>query len=218
MIPQLSVKDLKKLLDKDCAIIDTRSPEIFASGFIPGSVFLNAEQQFEKWATTFLSKNRPVAIIAEEGNEETVARQLLGLGFKKIEGFLDGGFNAWKSADQPVDLVINIDADEFEIDARFDKNMVVIDLRPYDEYKLGYIQDAINLPLAEMADVAQIASLDEEGFVYFYGANDAESATAASLMKVQGLHRLRIINGGWDAIQSLNNITVSKIKENKKAI
>ena len=221
MVPQISVKEFKVFLKGDSILLDTRTPQEFTSGFIPGSIFLDPKEDFQKRVSLFLPPDKSILLVAEEGKEEEIDQKLKDAGIKNLQAVLKGGFTAWTAANQPVDLIIDIDPDELAMDFRFDKNMTLIDLRTFDDYKAGYVRDAINLPLAEMADVAQIAGLDEDGNVYFYGNTDAESVTAASLLKLHGMHHLRIVNGGWEAIQRMNSIPVAKGKEtsdNKKAI
>ena len=213
MVPQISVKEFKDLLEGDSILLDTRTPQEFTSGFIPGSIFLDPNEDFQKRASLFLPLEKPILLVAEDGKEEEIAHQLKDAGIKNLQAVLKAGFTAWTKAKEPVDLIIDIDPDELAMDFRFDKNMTIIDLRAFDQYKAGHVRDAINLPLAEMADVAQIAGLDEDGNVYFYGNTDAESVTAASLLKLHGMHHLRIVNGGWESIQRMNSIPLAKVKE-----
>ena len=47
--------------------------------------------------------------------EETIIR-LARVGFDKVEGYLKGGFEAWKKAAENLDLIIEVDEDEDLLD------------------------------------------------------------------------------------------------------
>jgi len=78
-------------------------------------------------------------------------------------------------------------------------------VRKPNEFSEGHVKNAMNLPLAEMADIAQIAMLEEDQNIYIHCEAGYRSVIAASLLKRQGYQNLRNILGGW-----------AKIKEEKK--
>jgi hydroxyacylglutathione hydrolase len=55
--------------------------------------------------------------------------RLARVGFDKIEGYFDGGFEAWQSAGETIDLIIDVEADELAMDIPFDQNLVIVDVR-----------------------------------------------------------------------------------------
>ena len=85
--------------------------------------------------------------------------------------------------------------------------LLVVDVRRETEYADGHLKDAVNLPLNEMTDVAQMAQFEDEQNLYVHCAGGYRSVIAASMLKREGYHNLRNVLGGW-----------SKIKEEKAAI
>lgn len=204
----LSVSEFKA--KTGCIILDTREANEFTNSFIPGSIFIGLEGRFAEWAGSLLSFKTPIILVTPVGKEEETVVRLARVGFDKTEGFLKGGFEAWKNAGESTDLIIDIEADELAMDIPFDERLTVLDVRKFNEFTEGHIKDAMNLPLGEMADVAQIAQLEEDRNIYIHCAGGYRSVIAASLLKRQGYHNLRNVVGGWNKIKEQKNISVEK--------
>ena len=206
----LSIKEFKEKAENNCIILDTREATEFTSGFIPGSIFIGLEGRFAEWAGSLLSFKDRLLLVTPAGKEEETVIRLARVGFDKIEGFLKGGFEAWKNTGEKIDLIIDIEADELAMDIPFDDHLTVLDVRKLNEFAEGHVKDAINLPLAEMTDVAQIAQLEETYNIYIHCAAGYRSVIAASLLKRQGYHNLRNILGGWEKVKEEKSIVTEK--------
>jgi len=209
----LSIKEFKTKTENGSIILDTRPSSEFTNGFIPGSVFIGLEGRFAEWAGNLLSFNESMVLVTPEGKEEETLVRLARVGFDKVEGFLKGGFEAWEKAGEKTDMIINIEADELAMDIPFDDNLTVLDVRKYTEYAEGHVKNAVNLPLAEMRDVAQIAQFEENQNIYIHCESGYRSVIAASLLKRQDYHNLRNILGGWVKIKEQKSISVEKEAE-----
>src|SRR5690242_2369354 len=206
----LPLKEFKQQLREDSIILDTREPEAFSNGFIPGSIFIGLGGRFAEWAGSLLPFDKPILLITEEGKEEEAVVRLARVGFENVEGFLRGGFDAWKKAGEKTDMIINVEADELAMDIPFDDRLTVLDVRKFSEFADGHVKDAMNLPLAEINDVAQIAQLEEDQNIYIHCGGGYRSIIAASLLKRQGYHNLRNVLGGWDKIKEQKTIQTEK--------
>ena len=107
-------------------------------------------------------------------------------------------------------MIINVDADELAMDLPFDTNLQVVDVRRQAEFAEGHIKDAVNMPLSDMTNVALIAGLEEDQNIYVYCGGGYRSIIASSLMKRQGIHNLRNVEGGWDKIKEEKRIPTQK--------
>jgi glyoxylase-like metal-dependent hydrolase (beta-lactamase superfamily II)/rhodanese-related sulfurtransferase len=206
----LSIDEFKIKIKEDCIILDTREATEFTTGFIPGSVSIGLEGRFAEWAGSLLSFQQSIIFVAPEGKEKETLIRLARVGFDKIEGYLEGGFETWKNAGERTDLIIDIEADELAMDIPFDEKLMVLDVRKPNEFAEGHVKDALNLPLSDMTDIAQIASLEEGQNIYIHCGVGYRSVIAASLLKKQGYHNLRNIIGGWAAIKEQKGIHVEK--------
>ena len=191
-------------------LLDTRKAVDFTQGFIPGSIFIGLEGRFAEWAGTLLPFHQRIVLVTYAGQEEETIIRMARVGFDKVEGYLKGGFEAWQAAGEKIDLIIDVEADELALDIKHDPNLVVVDVRRETEYGDGHIKDAMNLPLSEMNDVAQIANFEDNQNLYVHCAGGYRSVIAASLMKRQGYHNLRNVLGGWGKIKDEKNIKTEK--------
>ncbi len=206
----LSIKEFKEKSFNGCTILDTRESTEFTNGFVPGSVFIGLEGRFAEWAGNLLSFNQPIILVTASGKEEETVVRLARVGFEKVEGFLKGGFDAWTKAGEKADIIIDIEPDELAMDIPFDENITVLDVRKFNEFAEGHVKDAVNLPLAEMTDVAQIANLEENQNIYVHCAGGYRSTIAVSLLKRQGYHNVRNVLGGWNQIKEQKSIATQK--------
>ena len=198
----LNITEFKNAVSqpKTC-ILDTRDANEFTKGFIPGSISIGLEGRFAEWAGAILPFDETILLVCDAGKEEESIIRLARVGFDKVKGFLDGGFEAWKQAGETVDLIIDIEADELAMDIPHDDNLVVIDVRKETEFADGHIKNAVNLPLNEMNDPGTMADIDERNNLYVHCAGGYRSVIASSLLKRQGFHNLRNVVGGWAQIK-----------------
>lgn len=206
----LSTTDFKKLMDENVLILDTRNAAVFTKGFVPGSIFIGLEGRFAEWAGSLLSFDNPMILVTEPGKEEESVIRLSRVGFDKMQGYLEGGFEAWQAAGEPVDLIIDVEADELAMDLPHDPNLVVVDVRRETEFADGHVKDAQNLPLNEMNDVVNLAFFEDNQNLYVHCAGGYRSVIASSLLKREGVHNLRNVLGGWGKIREQKNIKTEK--------
>jgi glyoxylase-like metal-dependent hydrolase (beta-lactamase superfamily II)/rhodanese-related sulfurtransferase len=206
----LSIDEFKKLMQQDAIILDTRHATLFTQGFVPGSIFIGLEGRFAEWAGSLLAFDKPVILVTEKGKEEETVIRLSRVGFDKMQGYLNGGFEAWQAAGEKTDMIIDVEADELAMDLPHDNTLVVVDVRKETEFADGHIKNAINLPLIDMVDVAQIAQFEDNQNLYIHCAGGYRSVIAASIMKAQGIHNLRNVLGGWNKIKEQKKIEVVK--------
>jgi glyoxylase-like metal-dependent hydrolase (beta-lactamase superfamily II)/rhodanese-related sulfurtransferase len=207
----LTVEEFKKLANEEVIILDTRNANTFTEGFIPGSISIGLEGRFAEWAGSLLPFHAPLILVTEPGKEKESLVRMARVGFDKMQGFLEGGFEAWKNAGEEVDLIINVEPDELMMDMPHDPNLLVVDVRRETEFADGHMKNAINLPLHEMTDPANIANFEDTQNLYVHCAGGYRSVIAASLMKRQGIHNLRNVEGGWGAIRKLANVEIEKV-------
>jgi glyoxylase-like metal-dependent hydrolase (beta-lactamase superfamily II)/rhodanese-related sulfurtransferase len=209
----LSIEAFSELIHQgDVTVLDTRNATEFTAAFIPSSISIGLEGRFAEWAGSLLPFDKPIALVTEPGKEEESVIRLARVGFSDMRGYLEGGVATWKKAGLPIDLIIDIEADELAMDMPYDQHLVVVDVRQETEFADGHVRGALNLPLHELTDPGSMANLDDQLNLYVHCGSGYRSVTAASLMKRQGIHNLRNVLGGWKAISEQKGIEV--VKEN----
>jgi glyoxylase-like metal-dependent hydrolase (beta-lactamase superfamily II)/rhodanese-related sulfurtransferase len=209
----LSLQDVKKEIAEDTILLDTRKSTVFTEGFIPSAINIGLEGRFAEWAATMLPFHSKIIILTDDGQEEETIIRLARVGFDKIIGYVKGGFESWKKANEPIDLIIDIDADELLMDLNYDYKMIVLDVRKELEYDNGHIKTALNIPLQSMTDLTNIAAFEDTDNIYIHCAGGYRSVIAASLLKKQGIHNIRNILGGFDAAKNIPKMPIEVAKE-----
>ncbi len=206
----LTVDEFKKSITEDSIILDTRRADVFTHGFVPGSVSIGLEGRFAEWAGSLLSFEQPMLLVTDPGKEKETIIRLARVGFNKVNGYLDGGFETWQQSGEEIDMIIDVEADELMMDIPFDKNLVVLDVRKQTEFADGHLKNAINISLNDMTDPGNMANLEEEQNIYVHCAGGYRSVVASSLLKKQGIHNLRNVLGGWNKIKEQEKAEVVK--------
>ncbi|QEH40299.1 rhodanese-like domain-containing protein [Chitinophaga sp. XS-30] len=208
----LSIQDFKAKAKDGAVILDTRHANIFTEGFVPESISIGLEGRFAEWAGSLLPFDKPVILVTDPGQEQETIVRLARVGFDKVEGYLEGGFEAWKAAGEKIDLIISVDPDELAMDLPHDPNLVVIDVRKPAEYADGHIKDALNITLSEMTDPGSLADLEDNHNLYVHCQGGYRSVIACSVMKREGIHNLRNVNGGFAKMKDQKGLAVVQEK------
>jgi hydroxyacylglutathione hydrolase len=206
----LSIQEVKKAIADEVLILDTRSKDVFIEGFIPGSVFIGLEGRFAEWAGSLLPFDKPMIIVSEIGKEKEAIVRLSRVGFSNVIGYVDGGFEAWKTSGEEIDLIINVEPDELAMDLPFDEKLVVLDVRKPTEFAEGHVKKAVSMPLEEMTNPANLADFEEDQNIYVHCQGGYRSVIASSLLKRQGIHNIRNVLGGYKLIAEQKNIQTEK--------
>lgn len=207
----LSVAEFKKWMEnEETIILDTRKAGDFTRQFVPGSISIGLEGRFAEWAGSLLPFDKPIILVTEEGQEKESVVRLARVGFSQIHGYLTGGVEGWRQAGEEIDLIIDVETDELAMDLPYDDHLVAVDVRREAEFGDGHVRGAVNIPLNELTDPGSMANIEEHQNLYIYCGSGYRSVIAASLMKRQGIHNLRNVLGGFNAIRVQEGIEIVK--------
>ena len=202
----LSVEKFCDFISKGCLVLDTRNAEVFANGFIKGSLHIGLKGDFAPWAGTLIDLDRELILITEPGYEMETITRLARIGYEKVAGFLEGGFAAWENAVMPVDVIENIDADDFFF-LNDSLEYSIIDVRRYSEAKSENIKRALIIPLENIMN--QIKEFDKEKKYVLFCKGGYRSMIAASALRAHGINNLTNVSGGIEKIKKYNPELIS---------
>ncbi|HVG16807.1 MAG TPA: MBL fold metallo-hydrolase [Chitinophagaceae bacterium] len=208
----LSISDIREEMVKGTILLDTRLPEDFILGFIPGSINIGLDGRFAEWAGNLLPFDKSIVLVTANGKEKESVVRMARVGFDNVIGIAEGGFENWKDSGEEFDMIIDIEADELAMDLPFDDRIMVLDVRKPVEFAEGHVKDALNIPLVDLNDPLNMAAIEEDHNVYIHCASGYRSVIAASLLKRQGIHNIRNISGGWASIKEEKRIETEKDK------
>ena len=191
--------------DESVLIIDARPSADLMLGYIPNAIHITPLTAKYAIAMDIIRKDSPIVFILEQ----TIAAETLAYftkaEFTGIKGYLNEGFATWTAAGKRYDLIIDVEVDEFAMDIPFDEYLMVLDCRTEADFDKSHIKNSVSLPLADMGDPGSMSELDEHFNIYILTENGENSTLAASLLKKQGIHNVRIVIGGWEAVQTLKD-------------
>ncbi len=191
--------------DDSVQIIDTRIGTEFLQGYIPGSIHVELDAIKTLNALKIIEPDCPIVLVCTEATENIAIKKFELLGYTQVKGFLEGGFTTWVEADQKIDLIIEVEVDELAMDIPFDEYLMVLDIRTEEVFDKGHIKDALNIPLIEFSDPGAMSELDEHFNIYLIDDTGHTLLLAASVLKKQGIHNIRIVQDGWEAVEFLKN-------------
>ena len=191
--------------DDSVQIIDTRTDADFLQGYIPGSIHIALDEIKTLNALKIIEQDCPIVLVCSQGTEAILLKRFELLGYTQVKGYLQGGFSTWSDADQKIDLIIEVEVDELAMDIPFDEYLMILDIRSEEVYDKGHIKDAVHLPLIEFGDPGAMSELDEHFNIYIIDDLGKQLLLAASVLKRQGIHNIRIVKDGWDAVEFLKN-------------
>ncbi len=112
----------------------------------------------------------------------------------------------WKYTwNKNITFLGHLEADELAMYIPFDDHLVIVDVRKETEFADGHLKQSVNIPLIDLIDPASMANLDDEHNIYVHCAGGYRSVIALSLIKRQGIHNLRNVEGGWNKIIELKD-------------
>ena len=191
--------------DESVQIIDTRIDAEFLQGYIPGSIHVALDEIKTLNALKVIEQDCPIILVCDQGTEDILIKRFELLGYTQVKGYLEGGFSTWSAAGEKIDLIIEVEVDELAMDIPFDEYLMILDIRTEDVYDKAHIKDSINLPLIEFGDPGAMSELDEHFNIYLIDDLGKQLLLAASVLKRQGIHNIRIVKDGWDAVEFLKN-------------
>lgn len=196
----MSPNDFEQAANATSAIVlDVRHQDEYAKGHIPQSIFIGLDGQFAPWVGAIIGDvKQQILLVAPEGRVEEAITRLARVGFDQIIGFLDGGFDAWKTAEKEIDTVESIDVDGLRAALNVKTQFPIVDVRKESEYATCHLPTSKLIPLDEIN--SSVNDFPQEPF-YLHCAGGYRSMIAISILKARGNHNAIDIKGGFGAIK-----------------
>jgi len=185
-------------------ILDTRSNQDFAKGYVPQSINIGLNGDFAPWVGALIvDVKQPILLVTDSGKEEETVTRLSRVGFDHILGYLQGGVEAWAKSGKELDKVNRISTKEFEekVNIEVDK---ILDVRKESEYAAEHLDGAYNRPLAYINDWIKDVAPSEH--FYLHCAGGYRSMIAASILQARGYRNFTEIDGGFSEIAKTTSL------------
>ena len=203
-VKPLTVKGFKAAWEmEEALVLDTRSREEFAKGFIPGSIFIGLDGSFANWVGVLITDlQQPILFIADEGREEEVVTRLARVGYDNSIGYLEGGFESWKAAGEDVDFIEEVTPIVFAELFKRKKDLSVLDVRKESEYNAEHLVGVKNFPLDFINK--NMNQIDRNDKYYLHCVSGYRSLVAASILKARGIHDVVNVQKGYEELSKLD--------------
>jgi hydroxyacylglutathione hydrolase len=178
--PALSVNEVDKPLQADAVVLDTRSPEAFGGGHIPGALNVGLGPAFATWAGTILPADADVVLLVDRPDDVWEATwQLLRIGYPLPRGWLAGGITAWRTTARPIQKTPQITVHELK--QLLDRGEVNLrDVRQPAEWAAGHAPEAFFTTGAQLPD--QLDQLPQDKPLAVTCSSGYRSSVATSLI------------------------------------
>jgi len=195
--------------ETDALILDTRKAEVFAQGFIPGSINIGIDGGFAPWVGTLIPDIRQqILLVTEPGREEEVVTRLARVGYDFAIGYLEGGFGSWLAAGRVFETIQSITVEEFSAIESANPEIDILDVRKESEYLSEHIVNAVNAPLDFINE--SMLKVDKSKTWYVHCAGGYRSMVFASILKARGYDNLINVAGGFGAMKASGKFKISK--------
>ena len=152
-LASLTALSARHFMDESAALIDLRLGQQFNQAHVPGSFAIPFCNSFATWVGWIVPWAQPLILLSEDSSQHDEAvRQLIRIGYDRLNGYLDGGVESWKSAGLPVEATSEIDLAELQQALERPQSPMVIDVRQRSEFQGGHIRGALNIELGELQD------------------------------------------------------------------
>lgn len=193
----LTSEELAQWLAQRAVVVDTRDKLAFAQGHLPGSINIPKGRLFSTWAGWLLPYERPLVLIADPQEVETLVRQLVRVGFDEIVGVLPSLEGIGMPLSQVKQLSV---AEAYQLWQAHRADF--LDVRSLAEYREGHIPGAMHLHAGRV--LSQQAQIPRERPLVVYCLGGDRSSIAVSALMAQGFTNLyNLTDGfaGWEANQ-----------------
>ena len=155
-VPQpasLTPLSVRNQMGENVSLVDARQYGLFNEQHVPGSLAVPFGDNFATWLGWLLPWGQPLVLLPPAPvHQDAMVRQLIRIGYDRINGFMAGGFEAWKSAGLPTESAKGIDLKTLKDLSDQEYAPMILDVRQRNEYHAGHIKGALNIELGELQE------------------------------------------------------------------
>ncbi len=226
----IAVADFAAALTNDANVllVDVRTPDEYAEGFIEGAVNIPLNELTQHLAL-LPDLNQEILVYCGSGHRSAIAMTALNLlGYTNVRSLL-GGFGAWSAAGNPVSTtpvdyaggtapaidpalfdkvnayIAGIPAGYYtvralDLSSEMLRNPVtLIDVRTESEFAAGHIENATDMPLASFFSLESQLPQDKAAAIVVYDSVTHRSSMAMTFLRLLGYENVRTLAGGTGA-------------------
>jgi hydroxyacylglutathione hydrolase len=204
---RLSAQEFHERLREHCLVLDTRPRESFATSHIPGAINIPLAPTLSTWAGWVLPPDVPILLVlANPDDRKEVVTQLMRIGLDNVEGFLEGGMEAWENSGYAIDKIERLSVAELAERLQlpiFDRP-AIIDVRTPSEFITGHIDGAYNIHCGQLQ--WRLPEVPHDVPIVVICGTGYRASLAASILKREGYRDVSNVLGGMTAWKNAQQV------------
>ena len=193
----LSADDLQRARDEGAVVVDGRAPEVFANGYVHGSINVPLDGRYAEYAGDVVRAGQPIVVVADPGRETEAKVRLARIGFDRVLGAVTDVETLLAEHEELAEVGQRLTANDLGSWRHDAPDLQVVDVRNPGELEAGVIEGSTSIPLPTLLD--RIGELNPARPTVVYCASGVRSSTAASLLRANGFGDVADLLGGYGA-------------------
>ncbi|MGV3759979.1 MAG: MBL fold metallo-hydrolase [Actinomycetota bacterium] len=194
----LTIDEALELGAQGAVLLDTRAPEVFASGHVRGSVNVGLDGRYAEYAGDIVRPGQQLIILGDEGRSTEAKVRLARIGFDDVAGAVEDVERILAERPELASSSQRLPATDVAAWLAEDPGLQVVDVRNPGETRVGgMVPGAVNIPLPQLID--HFDDLDRSAPTVVYCAGGYRSSVAASTLKAHGFGVVADMIGGFGA-------------------
>lgn len=180
------------------ALVDARKAIDFVKGFPQGARSVPLGDSFSGYIGWVLPFNAAIVLVFQNDEDWRRAQtQLIRIGYDCAQGYVRGGFPAWKEAALPVDALKSISVGDLHVEHKAG-HVAILDVRQDAEWRSGHVPGAAHIAIGNLpARLGDVPAPKDQNVVTMC-ASGMRATIAASILKRVGYEPLVVSAGGID--------------------
>jgi hydroxyacylglutathione hydrolase len=196
--PRMDAARFADVIQSGALVIDTRRIDVYAAGFVPGTVNIALNKSFSTSAGSIVPFNTDFYLIVDDavpGAAAAAARDLAMIGLDRVIGaFGSGALDVWASAGNKLMKMPQMAVEKAQ--GHLSRSEVfMVDVRSRSEWDAGHAPGAVHIPLSELPD--RVAELPKGKPLGVMCQGGTRSAIGASLLRSRAVPDVFNVPGGF---------------------
>jgi len=192
----LTVEEVLHHQQNGVIVIDTRDAQFFAAGHLTHSLNVGLQGRYAEYTGAVVAPTDKVVVVCETGQQLEAKVRLARIGYDNVVGWIS--VDDLVSRPDIVSKASRLTAQQFSDRRNELTEIQIVDVRNEGEAKLGKLDTAVNIPIAQLS--RRIDELSSSRPTVVYCAGGYRSSLAASVLRAHGFTDVSDVLGGYEAI------------------
>lgn len=191
-LASLTPLSVRHQMEEGSVLVDSRSQKQFNQGHVQDSFSVPFGDTFATWVGWIVPWLSPLVFLSSDtSHHDAMVRQLIRIGFDRLNGYLDGGLEAWTQARLPVAAVEEMGLERLKA-FNDQAEGLIVDVRQRNEFQAGHIKGSLNIELGELTE--HLDGLPRELPIVTICASGMRSTIAGSILQRDGRDNIQVVD------------------------